>query len=94
MKFQLLTTMLVLATVASGGACDMSPSIKEVKTRYEPQFLQMAGVVSVGIGLNKNGREAIIIGLESPNPETEARLPSELEGYPVVVQIVGRIRAQ
>ena len=86
--------MLVLATVALGGACDMSPSIKEVKTRYEHQFLQMAGVVSVGIGLNKDGREAIIIGLEGPNPETEARLPSELEGYPVIVQVIGRVKAQ
>ena len=94
MKFQLLTTMLVLATVALGGACDMSPSIIEVKTRYEPQILQMAGVVSVGIGLDKNGREAIIIGLEGPNPDTESRLPSELEGYPVIVQIVGRIKVQ
>ena len=94
MKFQLLTIMLVSAAVALRGACDMSPSIKEVKTRYETQILQMAGVVSVGIGLDKNGREAIIIGLEGPNTETEARLPSELEGYPVIIQTVGRIKAQ
>ena len=94
MNFQLLTILLVLTAVFMGGACDMSPSIKEVKARYEPQILQKAGVVSVGIGLDKNGREAIIIGLDGPNPETEAHLPSELEGYPVIVQNVGRIKAQ
>ena len=94
MKFQMLTIWMVLAAVTMAGACDMSPSINEVKTKYEPQILQMAGVVSVGIGLDKNGREAIIIGLDGPNPETEARLPAELEGYPVMVQNVGRIKAQ
>ena len=72
----------------------MSPSIKEVKAKYEPQILQMAGVVSVGIGLDKNGQQAIIIGLDGPNPETEARLPTDLEGYPVRVQTVGKIKAQ
>lgn len=94
MKIQQLTILLLLAAVILGGACDMSPSIKEVKTRYEPQFLQMAGVVSVGIGLDKNGREAIIIGLEAPDPDTEARLPSELEGYPVMIKTIGKIKAQ
>ena len=72
----------------------MSPSIEEVKNKYEAQFLQMAGVVSIGIGLDKDGRKAIIIGLDGPNPETEARLPDELGGYPVRVQTVGQIKAQ
>ena len=80
--------------MAMGGACDMSPSIKEVKNKYEAQLLQMAGVVSVGIGLDKNGQQAIIIGLDGPNPKTEAQLPTELEGYPVRIQTVGQIKAQ
>ena len=51
------------------------------------------GVGSVGIGRDKDGQSAIIVGLDRPNPETEARLPAMLEGYPVVIQITGPIKA-
>ncbi len=77
-----------------GGGCEMSPSIKEVKSKYETQLLQMPGIVSVGIGSDETGQPAIIIGLEGPNPETESKLPERLEGYPVRHQIVGKIRTQ
>ena len=72
----------------------MSPSIKDVKTKYETQLLQMPGVVSVGIGRDEIGQPAIVVGLDGPNPATEARLPAQLEGYPVRVQMVGKIKAQ
>ena len=72
----------------------MPNSIKDVKTQHEERLLQIPGVVSVGIGLDENGKPAIIVGLERPDPETESQLPSQLEGYPVVVRIVGRIKAQ
>ena len=72
----------------------MHPSIQEVKKRHEPRLLALPGVVSVGIGLDEKGQSAIIIGLESPNPETETKLPAELDGYSVIVRITGRIKAQ
>lgn len=72
----------------------MHPSIREVKKIHEPRLLALPGVVSVGIGLDKKGQSAIIIGLESPNPETETKLPTELDGYSVVARITGPIKAQ
>ena len=72
----------------------MPTSIKEVKTQHEARLLQLPGVVSVGVGRDENGNSAIIVGLERPEPETESQLPSRLEGYPVVIRIVGRIKAQ
>ncbi len=72
----------------------MSSSIKDVKTRHQAQFLQMPGIASVGIGRDENGKPAIIIGLESPDPETESKLPATLEGYPVRVQTVGKLAAR
>jgi len=86
--------MLVLPAVAMGGDSKMSSSIKDVKTRHVAQLLKMPGVVSVGIGRDENGKPAIIIGLEGPDPETESRLPAKLEGYPLRVQTVGKISAQ
>jgi hypothetical protein len=72
----------------------LHPSIQEVKKLHEHRLLALPGVVSVGIGLDEKGQSAIIIGLDSPNPETETKLPTELEGYLVAVRITGPLKAQ
>ena len=72
----------------------MSPSIKDVKARHEAHLLALQGVVSVGIGRAKDGTSAIIVGLDSPRPDGEPQIPRSLEDYPVVVQVVGPIKAQ
>ena len=94
MIFRLLIILLVLPAIAMSEDSKMPNSIKDVKTQHEERLLQIPGVVSVGIGLDENGKPAIIVGLERPDPETESQLPSQLEGYPVVVRIVGRVKAQ
>ena len=94
MIFRLLIILLVLPAIAMSADRKMQKSIKDVKAQHEERLLQIPGVVSVGIGLDENGKPAIIVGLERPDPETESQLPSQLEGYPVVVRIVGRIKAQ
>ena len=94
MKFQLLIVLMAVLAATMGGSCDMSPSIKDIKAKYEAQLLQMPGVVSVGIGSNESGQAVIVIGLESSNPETESKLPKSLEGYPVTVHTVGKIVSQ
>jgi len=72
----------------------MLSSIKDVKRRHERRLLQLPAVVSVGIGLNRNGQSAIIIGLAGPHAESESRLPAMLEGYPVELRIVGPLKAE
>jgi len=94
MIFRLLIILLVLPAIATSEDNKMPNSIKDVKTKHEERLLQLPGVVSVGIGQDKNGNQAIIVGLEHSDPETESQLPTLLEGYPVVVRVVGRIKAQ
>ena len=94
MIIRLLIILLVLPAVAMSEDSKMSNSIKDVKTRHEERLLQFPCVVTVGIGQDENGNPAIIVGLERPDPETESQLPAWLEVYPVVVRIVGRIKAQ
>ncbi len=72
----------------------MEPSIQEVKKQYENRLLGLPGVVSVGIGLDQKGQEAIIIGLDGSNPDVETQLPDHLEGYTVVLKDVGPVKAQ
>ena len=72
----------------------MAASIKEVKIKHEAHLMSLPGVVSVGLGKDERGKPAIMVGLDRPRPETEARIPSELDDYPVVVYIIGPIKAQ
>ena len=71
----------------------MPPSIQEIKKRHENQLLALPSVVSVGIGRDEDGNPAIIVGLDGSHPEIEAQLPSSLENYPVLVEVVGPIKA-
>lgn len=94
MRMVAICTILLISLTALGDDLGMSPSIQDVKKQYEAHFLKMPGVVSVGIGLNSEGNQAIVVGLEEPHPDTESSIPATLEGFPVVVQTIGSIRAQ
>jgi hypothetical protein len=85
---------LLISWTGSAEEKDVSPTIQEVKVRHAPRFLAMPGVVSVGIGRDTEGHEVIVIGLDRARPDTQARLPTELEGYPVRAQIIGTVKAQ
>jgi len=94
MRVIVLILVVIIPLLALGDDLDMSPSIQEVKQQHEARFFNLPNVASVGIGLDPNGDQAIIVGLDKPNPETESKIPASVEGYPVVVQIVGAIKAQ
>ena len=94
MRWVAICTVLIFPLLALGDDPGMPPSIQDVKKQHEAQFFKMAGVVSVGIGLDSEGNQAIIVGLDRTRPETESSIPATLEGYPVVVQTIGTIRAQ
>ena len=94
MRILAIFTVLLIPLLALGDDLGMSPSIQDVKKQHEAALLEMAGVVSVGIGLDSNGNPAIIVGLDGSQPETESSIPATLEGYPVVVQTIGSIRSQ
>ncbi len=89
-----LLVMVLLPALAVCKDTTMPPSIQEVKKKHEARLLALPGVVSVGIGRDKDGNSAIVVGLDRKRAETEAQVPSFLEEYPVLVQIIGPIRAQ
>lgn len=72
----------------------MALSIQEAKARHAQRLLALPGVVSVGVGRDADGRQVIVIGLDRARPETQARLPAELEGYRVRVRVSGPVKAQ
>ena len=72
----------------------MPMSISEAKAKHAESLLALPGVVSVGIGKDANGNQAIIVGLDKARPETESKIPGTLEDFTVVVKIAGTIKAQ
>jgi hypothetical protein len=86
----------LLLIVAPAGACgrDEMPSIQDVKAEHASRIMALPGVVSVGIGRDAGGQPILVVGLDRERAETRARLPQELEGYVLKVEIVGDVRAQ
>ncbi len=91
--------LMLLICLMSFAACDanetaMNVSIQEAKKKHQSELLQLPGVVSVGIGLDEQGSQAIIVGLADDNRDDKARIPETIEGYAVKIQVVGTIKAQ
>ena len=95
MKRVLLSLLFLLAAQAAiGGEGTMTLSVKEVKAKHTARLMALPGVVSVGIGRDRDGQPAIIVGLDGSHPETAEKVPRVLDTYPVVTQVVGPIKAQ
>jgi hypothetical protein len=86
--------LLLISCTACAGEREMPATIHEVKAKHASRFLALPGVVSVGVGRDAAGVEVIVIGLDRARPDTEAGLPTQLEGYTVRVQIIGAVKAQ
>src|SRR6266576_4586944 len=93
--------LLVLAFVVAYGqnmAQNSSPApkrdINAVLAAHDKELLAVPGVVGVYVGTLKDGRTPCLKAmLASENPETERKIPSVIEGYMVVIEITGEIRA-
>ena len=69
-----------------------SPAIEEVLNKHTDEWLTIPGVVGAAIG-EFSGRPCIQILVASKTRELSARLPSRVEGYPVVIKETGEFRA-
>jgi hypothetical protein len=85
---------LLISWSGPAAGADMALTIQEAKARHAQRLLALPGVVSVGVGRDAEGREAIVVGLDRARPETQSRLPAQLEGYRVRVEVIGPARAQ
>ncbi|MGH9841437.1 MAG: hypothetical protein ACREEM_22010 [Blastocatellia bacterium] len=67
--------------------------IEDVQQRHEQRLMSIPGVTGVGIS-ELNGRPAILIMVKQLTPELKKKLPNQLEGFAVKVEVSGEIRAQ
>ena len=65
---------------------------REIKNKYEKNWLGRKGVLAIGIGLIDNNIGIIITVDQNINPEN-VQIPSDVEGVPVKIQSSGTIKA-
>ncbi len=66
--------------------------ISEVMKKHTKQFMSLPGVVGVYIGENENQELCIKVMAVENKPELENKIPRELDGYPVEIEITGEIK--
>jgi len=69
-----------------------SPTIEDVLNKHAEEWLAIPGVVGAAVG-ESNGRPCIQILVVKKTRELSSRLPSRVEGRPVVIKETGEIRA-
>jgi len=68
--------------------------INAVLAAHDKELLAIHGVVGVYVGTLKDRLTPCLkVMLVRKNPETERKIPPVIEGYPVVTEITGEIRA-
>ena len=92
----LLCVWLCACAGASGagrsGAAMSEKTIQEVLEGHTDEWMSVPGVAGTAIG-QFQGRPCIRILVREKTPELEKAIPSQVDGYPVVMTETGDIRA-
>jgi hypothetical protein len=67
--------------------------IAEVLAAHTSELMALPGVVGTYEGARPDGAPVIIVMLARPDPASKRRIPRQLEGWPVRVEITGELRA-
>jgi hypothetical protein len=67
--------------------------IADVLAAHAPELMALPGVVGTYQGERPDGTPAIVVMLASPEAGVERRIPRVLEGWTVVIEVTGEIRA-
>ena len=83
---------LILPAVASGQGWSQQAfeRIQEIQERYTERLMARPGIVGTALGVDPNGRNAVLVFLEEPDATD---LPRHLDGAPVEPVVTGKIYA-
>jgi hypothetical protein len=63
-----------------------------VKRRYERKWLGISGITAIGVG-NIDDKIGIIVSVDTHTDITSVKIPAQVEGVPVKIIPVGKLRA-
>ena len=69
-----------------------STGIEQTLDRHESAIMALDGISGVGIAL-RDSNPVILVMVKTLTPELEQSIPRQLDGYRVVLEEVGEIRA-
>jgi len=96
--------MLAAALAVQAAGCGKSPEKEEgsssmsmddairVMDAHVNELTAIPGVVGVAVGALENGKPCIQVLVVKKMPEHDKRIPKEIEGFPVVIEVAGEIR--
>jgi hypothetical protein len=70
-----------------------SRPLAEVLAAHTPGLMAIPGVVGTAEARTSDGRPCILLMLATSAPDLLAKLPRELEGWPVRTEVTGEIHA-
>lgn len=68
--------------------------IEKVRNQYESSIMATDGVESVSIGVGKNGKPCLNIGISKSEHEVRSKLPQAIYSAPIEFIFVGNITAE
>ena len=75
------------------GMPDLMEKIKKIKKKHQQEWLQIDGVVAVGIGNLSDGTPGIIVSVKKNAREIRRQIPETIEGVGVKIQETGELKA-
>lgn len=66
------------------------PSLREVMEEHREGWMERPEVTGMGIG-RCGGEPCIVLYLVRPSEEAETTLPDSVQGYPVRLEVTGRV---
>lgn len=80
---------------AQEGAPVVTPQrpLEAVLAEHTPALMKIAGVVGTYQGATDDGKPCITVMVAHDSPELRAAIPATLEGWPVVIDVTGEIKA-
>ena len=68
-------------------------TLRRIKNKYEKEWLNIPGVQAIGIGMNKQGEQSIVVTVSKLDEKLKKRFPAEVEGVPVELREGGPFSA-
>ena len=66
-------------------------SLEQVQESHTKELMAIPGVVGTAIGQSEDGSPALLVFVEEVTEEIRRDVPTILEGYPVKIQVTGKI---
>lgn len=67
--------------------------IKQVLKNHTPELMALPGVIGTAES-SSDGKSCLMVMVLARTPEIERRIPKQLDGYPVRIEVTGEIRAR